>query len=139
MNWNIFSPVKRVVKRRKEKDGFDVFINVIEAFAPREYLSQREIFYYHYKMMAQYRKSLLALLEALSRNQRLRTEPDEHGRDLFLQLKKFYDPKDTLSLNEAIADKNLIRRFRDLFLFFYGREELSLEEIKGWLKLLKRP
>ncbi len=137
MNWNIFSPVKRAPKRGKEKDGFDVVINVIEVFAPREYRSQREMFYYNYRMMASCRKSLLALLEALSRNQRLKTEPGEHGRALFLQLKTFYDPKDTLSLKEALGDKNLTGKFRDLFLFFYGREKLSLEEIENWLKPLK--
>ncbi|HKI50161.1 MAG TPA: hypothetical protein VKA69_12590 [Desulfobacteria bacterium] len=139
MNWNIFSPVKRVPKRGKEKDSFHVFINVIEAFAPKKYLSQREIFYYNYKMMASCRKSLLALLEVLSNHQCLKTEPGEHGRALFLQLKNFYDPKDTLSLKEALADKNLNRKFRDLFIFFYGREKLSLEEIEGWLKPLKMP
>ena len=138
MNWNIFSPVKRVPKRGKEKDGFDVLINAIEVFAPRQYRSQREMFYYNYRMMASSRKSLSALLETLSRKQGLKTEPGEHGRALFLQLKTFYDPKDRLSLEEALADKNLTGKFRDLFLFFYGRERLSLEEIENWLKTLKR-
>ncbi|MCF8127533.1 MAG: hypothetical protein K9N10_03385, partial [Deltaproteobacteria bacterium] len=72
-------------------------------------------------------------------HQCLKTEPGEHGRALFLQLKNFYDPKDTLSLKEALEDKNLNRKFRDLFIFFYGREKLSLEEIEGWLKPLKMP
>ncbi|MBW2710196.1 MAG: hypothetical protein JRD04_13250, partial [Deltaproteobacteria bacterium] len=49
----------------------------------------------------------------------------------FHQLKDFYDPKETLS------DKNLIRRFRDLFMLFYGRGKLSREEIEAWLKPLK--
>jgi hypothetical protein len=138
MNWNIFSPGKRARRRGTPKDRFDGFVDVIETFAPREYLSQREIFYYNYKMMASSRESLQGLLENLSRKERLKNEPGEHGRALFLQLKKFYDPKDTLSVSEALADKNLIRRFRDLFIFFYGREKLSLAEIKSWLKPLKR-
>jgi len=58
MNWNIFSPTKRVRKRGKAKDSFDEFINVIEKFAPREHLSSREAFYYNYKMMPSCRKSL---------------------------------------------------------------------------------
>ena len=138
MNWNIFSPVKRVRKRGKAKDSFDAFINVIELFAPREHLTQREVFYYNYKMMTAYRKSLLALLGTLSRRKRLKTEPHEHARTLFLQLKEFYDPKETLSIQEALTNRNLRRRFRDLFIFFYGRENLSPEEIEGWLKPLKR-
>jgi len=83
------------------------------------------------------RKSLLELLEVLSRNQLQKTAPGEHGRALFLRLKNFYDPKDKLSLAEALADKNLIRKFRDLYILFYGRENLSLEEIEDWLKPLK--
>ena len=138
MNWNIFSPVKRVRKRGKAKDSFDAFINVIELFAPKEHLARREVFYYNYKMMTDYRKSLLALLETLSLRKRLEADPHEHARTLFLQLKKFYDPKETLSLEEALANRNLLGRFRDLFIFFYGRENLSPEEIEGWLKPLKR-
>ncbi len=136
MSWNIFSPVKRVRKRGKAKDSFDAFINVIELFAPREHLREREAFYYNYKMMAAYRKPLLELLETLSLKKRLKTHPDEHARSLFLQLKKFYDPKETLPLQKALADRNLMARFRDLFLFFYGKETLSPEEIEGWLNPL---
>jgi len=137
MNWNIFSPVKRIRKRGKAKDSFDEFINIIETFAPREHLSGREAFYYNYKMMPSCRKSLPALLETLSLNKHLKTDPGEHARTLFHQLKNFYDPKETLSLKEALLDKNLIRKFRDLFMLFYGRENLSREEIEGWLKPLK--
>ena len=137
MNWNIFSPAKRVPKRSKAKDSFDACIQVIETFAPREHLSSREIFYYNYKMMPSSRKSLGLLLEALTQKNRLKTDPGEHARALFLHLKDFYDPKETLSLAEALADKNLMRRFRDLFVFFYNRKKISREEIEGWLKLLE--
>ena len=137
MNWNIFSPAKRVRKRGKAKDSFDELIDVIEIFAPREHLSNREAFYYNYKMMPSCRKSLPALLETLSLNKHFKTDPGEHARTLFHQLKNFYDSKETLSVEEALADKNLIRKFRDLFMFFYGREKLSREEIEEWLKPLK--
>ena len=138
MNWNIFSPAKRVPKRGKAKDSFDACIQVIETFAPREHLSMREIFYYNYKMMPSSRKSLGLLLETLAQNKRLKTNPGEHARTIFLHLKDFYDPKETLSLAEALADKNLMRRFRDLFIFFYNRKKISREEIEGWLKLLEK-
>ena len=137
MNWNIFSPVKRVQKQGKAKDSFDEFIHVIETFAPREHLSGREAFYYNYKMMPACEKSLPALLETLSRNKDLKTDPGEHARALFLQLKNFYDSKKTLSLREALSDKNLLRKFRDLFMLFYSKKELSREEIEAWLKPLK--
>jgi hypothetical protein len=134
MNWNIFSPVNRVRKRGKAKDSFDACIHSIETFAPREHLSKREMFYYNYKMMPSSRKSLGLLLETLSQNKRLKTDPGEHARALFLHLKDFYDPKETLSLKEALSDNNLMRRFRNLFLFFYNRKKISREEIEGWLK-----
>ena len=137
MNWDIFSPAKRVKKRGKAKDSFDEFINIIETFAPRETLSEREAFYYNYKMMPSCRKSLPELLETLSQVKRLKTDTDDHACELFLKLKNFYDPKETLSLPEALEDKNLIRRFRDLFVFFYGRKNLPREEIEKWLKTLK--
>ena len=97
----------------------------------------REIFYYNYKMMPSSRKSLGLLLETLAQNKRLKTNPGEHARTIFLHLKDFYDPKETLSLAEALADKNLMRRFRDLFVFFYNRKKISREEIEGWLKSLE--
>jgi len=137
MNWNIFSPVKNVPRRGKPKDRFDEHIHVIETFAPREHLSEREAFYYNYKMMASTGKSLLALLETLSQKKRLGTDPGEHARALFIHLKDFYDPKQTLSLAEALGDKNLMRRFRDLFFLFYGRKKIPREEMEGWLESLK--
>ena len=88
-------------------------------------------------MMASSKKPLLALLETVSQVKRQKAEPDDHTHTLFLQLKDFYDPKGKLSLPEALGDKNLIRRLRDLFVFFYGRKHLSLEETKGWLKTLE--
>lgn len=137
MIWNIFSPVKTPPKRVKAKDPFDAFINVIEGFAPREHLSQREAFYYNYKMMTSSRKSLMALLEVLSESKSYKADPGKHACVLFGRLKNFYDPKQTLSPEEAFVDRNLIRKFRDLFLLFYGRENLSFEEIERWLNPLK--
>ena len=137
MNWNIFSPIKKPPKRGKAKDPFDAFIDVIEGFAPGEHLSRREVFYYNYKMMTSNRKLLLALLEVLSESNRYKADPGKHARVLFERLKNFYDPKQTLSFEKALVDRNLIRKFRDLFLLFYGRENLSFEEIEMWLNPLK--
>lgn len=137
MIWNIFSPIKRVPRRGKPKDHFDELINIIELFAPREHISEREMFYYNYKMMAPYRKPLLALLEPLSSQDAFKSDPGGHACTLFPKLKDFYDTKDTLSMEEALLDKNLIRRFRDLFVFFYGKKSVSFDEIEEWLTPLK--
>ncbi len=136
MNWNIFSPVKRTRRRGKSKDAFDEFINAIEVFAPREYLSEREMFYYNYRIMDSYKKALLALLDRLSRKENFSTDPDRHGRALFLDLKNFYDPKGRLSTKEALSDGNLIKRFRDLFRYFYGKKQPTREVLEAWLKPL---
>ena len=133
MNFNIFSPVKKVKRRRKTKDSFDQLIDVIEAFAPREHQSEREVYYYNYRIMDPYKPSLLALLETASQISRFRTDPDGHGRQLFVRLKAFYDIRDKLSMEEAVQDRSLIRRFRDLLIYFYGRKDLSGDDIKEWL------
>ena len=137
MNWNIFSPIKKPPKRAKAKDPFDAFIDVIEGFAPGEHHSQREVFYYNYKLMPSSRKSLLALLEVLSESKHYEADSRKHACVLFERLRAFYDPKQTLSFEEALADRNLIRKFRDLFLLFYGRKNLSFNEIERWLSPLK--
>ncbi|OQY50974.1 MAG: hypothetical protein B6240_00595 [Desulfobacteraceae bacterium 4572_87] len=143
MDWNIFSSLVRAKhfsplrKRGKAKDSFDACIQLIETFAPREHLSERKMFYYNYKMMSSCRKPLTSLLETLSQNKGLKTDPHEHARRLFLHLKDFYDPKGTLSLTDALGEKNLIRRFRDLYLYFYNRKKISREEIEEWLKSIE--
>jgi hypothetical protein len=50
-------------------------------------------------------------------------------------LKDFYDVKQRLSLAEAIQDKNLQRRFVQLFLIFY--EEKDATKLKTCLEKLK--
>ena len=134
MSFNIFSPVKRVKKREKDKDSFDRVIDIIERFAPRELLSQREVYYYNYRIMDEYKEPLLALLEMASQIDRFRNDPDGHSRQLFLVLKAFYDIRDKLSVEDAIKDMALFRRFRDLLVFFYGRKDLSSEDIRELLK-----
>jgi len=133
VSFDIFSPVKRVKKRGKAKDTFDKLIDVIERSAPREHLSEREAYYYNYKMMDQYKRPLLSLLETASQISRPQSDRDTLDRELFLKLKSFYDIKDTLSMEEAITDVGLIRRFRDFLIFFYGRKDLTGDDIKEWL------
>jgi len=136
VNLNIFSPIKRTRKRAKDKDSFDRLIDDIERFAPGDCLSQREVYYYNYKMMDAYKRPLLELLETAAERDRFRTDPDIHARQLFLKLKAFYDVKDRLSIKEAMEDVALIRRFRDLLIYFYDRRDVSGDDIRDWLKNL---
>ena len=131
MTWDIFFNRKRA-RRSKEKDEIDPVIDVIEKFAPKEYRSERDSFYYNYRIMAPYRKHLLSLLETISRRQHLEGDFDGFSRELFLKLKDFYDPKDRLSLAEAIEDAGLKRKFREIFLFFYGTRELPDMDMNKW-------
>ncbi len=48
-----------------------------------------------------------------------------------MKLKDFYDPKDRLSLEEAVEDMGLIRKFRELYLFFYGMKDRNRLQVQG--------
>ena len=136
MNFNIFSPVKRVKKRAKAKDNFDKVIDIIEKFAPREHLPEREAFYYNYRIMGKYKRPLLGLLETASQISLLKSDQVGHARKLFLRLKAFYDVNGKLSMAEAVEDTGLVRRFHNFFILFYGRKDLSGDEIRAWLNKL---
>ncbi|HDZ91011.1 MAG: hypothetical protein JRJ09_08435 [Deltaproteobacteria bacterium] len=136
MNLNIFSPVKRVRKREKDKDEFDRLIDVIETFAPKEHLDEREAFYYNYKIMAQYRTPLLGLLQTASQVGPLREDQETHAVEIFMRLKAFYDVRGKLTVQEAVKDTGLVRRFHHFFTLFYGRKDLSAGQIGEWLERL---
>jgi len=89
VNLDIFSPIRRVKKRGKAKDNFDKVIDIIEKFAPKEHLSEREAFYYNYRMMEQYKRPLLGLLETASQISLLKNDQEAHARKLFPRLKAF--------------------------------------------------
>ena len=132
MKWDIFSNRKKERGHHK-KDEIDEMIDIIEKFAPRKYRSERDAFYYNYKTMPPYLKPLFSLLQVTSQRERLNEDQAVFARELFLKLKGFYDPKEKLSLVEAIEDGSLIRKFRELFLFFYDKKDFSAQEIKGWM------
>ncbi|MBW1781050.1 MAG: hypothetical protein JRL30_09955 [Deltaproteobacteria bacterium] len=136
MSFNIFSPIKKVKKRGKARDDLDKLIDSIERFAPKDHLSDREVYYYNYRIMDPYKRPLLALLETASQISRFQNDPQAHGRQLFMKLKSFYDVKGKLSVEEAIKDMSLVRRFRDFLIFFYDKKDLSGDDISAWLKNL---
>ena len=132
MKWDIFSHRRRD-KKSKADDNIDKVIKVIEKFAPKKYRSERDLFYYNYKIMGLYRKPLLGLLETISHKSGFDSDKGAFVRELFLKLKDFYDPKDKLSLSEAIHDNELMKKFREIFLFFYEKKETA-QDIEEWLK-----
>ena len=134
MSLDIFSPIKRVKKRGKAKDNFDKVIDIIEKFAPKEHLSDREAFYYNYRMMEQYKRPLLGLLETASQISLLKSDQEAHARELFPRLKAFYDVTGKLTMAEAVEDISLVRRFHNFFTLFYGRKDLSGGDIRDWLR-----
>ncbi|HDG97802.1 MAG: hypothetical protein DRG71_01630 [Deltaproteobacteria bacterium] len=125
-------------RRKRPPDGssdirLDLLIKKIEKFAPRQYRAEREMYYYNYRILRQYVEPLVVLLERISEFRRLRNEEAVFSRQLFLCLKDFYDLKDRLSLEQALEDYNLYRRYVDLFTFFYGRKGPEISELRSWL------
>ena len=133
VKWHIFFNRKKE-RRHQRKDEFDKVIEIIEKFAPKKYRSERDAFYYNYRIMAPYPKPLLSLLQTVSQTKSLNDDYTTFARELFIRLKAFYDPKEKLSLSEATKDMSLKRKFRELFLFFYDKRDISEQEIEGWLK-----
>ncbi len=124
MKWDIFSGRKRE-KKSTELNQMSEQIKRIEKFAPRKYKPERASFYYNYQLMDAYVKPLSALLALLSQNQRLHSDEEGMISELFLKLKDFYDVRQRLSVAEAIQDKNLQRRFVQLFLIFYDKKDVT--------------
>lgn len=112
-------------QRVRYNDELDPFIDVIERFAPRDRLDERNAYYYNYRMMGQYFKPLMALLETISQQRRLKEDQDAFFVELFLKLKAFYDIKDRLSMDAALEDWGLQRRYREIFGLFFGRQDLA--------------
>jgi len=111
-------------KKEKPKDEVDLLIERIEKFAPEKHRHEREMYYYNYRIMHSYLKPLLALLTALCQKERLGGDQSAFAEDLFFLLKAFYDLKDRLSMEEALKDEGLMRKYRELFLYFYDKREM---------------
>lgn len=132
MKWeDIFNRKRK--RRGKPKDDLDRVIDLIEAFAPREHSDKRDALYYNYRILPPYPQPLLALLKTVSQKSRLQEDQSAHARELFLRLKDFYDPRNRMSREEALADVGLKRKYRELFLFFYDMREVSSQDMENWL------
>ena len=135
MKWDIFSG------RKKEgegsiRDSINGLIKTIERFAPRKYRKERESLYYNYQLLNAYLNPLFALLGVISRKQGVMSDREDFICEIFLNLKDFYDPKQRLSLAEAIQNKNLKRKLAQIFLIFYDKKDIPKGEIETYLQNL---
>lgn len=109
-------------------------INRIEKFAPRRYLEEREMYYYHYRQINKYLKPLLALLVYISEQTEKRKDQTLFVQGLFGKLKDFYDVNDTLTMKEAAGDYSLKVKLLKLLKIFYNDTTLTGEELDGYLE-----
>lgn len=130
MKWNIF----RATRRNEPKDEVQIIIDKIEKFAPKRYLSEREMYYYHYRQVRQYLKPLISLLMYISEGTMKKENDGEFEGNLFFRLKNFYDINDKLSFEEALRDNSLMVKFIDLFRIFYNDTTRTMANILEYLK-----
>lgn len=125
MKWTIFRATKKTVP----KEGIDIIIDKIEKSAPKMYLPEREMYYYHYRQLRQYVKPLVSLLTYISEGKTKNEDYDEFEENLFLKLKNFYDVNDRLSIKESLNDTGLTRKYIELFKIFYNDGNKTISNI----------
>ena len=130
MGWDIFRVKK---KRDGSDDDIQIAIKAIEKFAPKKYLQEREIYYYHYRQMSKYHKPLLSLLIYVSETAKKMENKEVFVQGLFLKLKDFYDVNDQLSIKIALQDYSLKIKLRKLIKIFYDDTSLTGADIEGYL------
>jgi hypothetical protein len=133
MGWNIYR-VRNQKKVQKPDDAFQVVINRIEKFAPRQYLQEREMYYYHYRQINRYFTPLLALLGHISEVSEKGQEEGAFIQGLFGRLKDFYDVNDVLTMKEAVQDYNLKVKLLTLLKIFFNHTTLTGAELEGYLE-----
>lgn len=131
MGWDIF----RVKKKRDEPDDdIQIAIKVIEKFAPKKHLQEREMYYYHYRQMSKYLKPLLSLLIYISDRAEKKRNEEVFVQGLFIKLKDFYDVNDQLSIKEATQDYSLKIKLLKLLKIFYDDAAVNRADIEGYLR-----
>ena len=131
MGWDIFRVKK---KQYGSDDDIQIAIKIIEKFAPKKYLQEREMYYYHYRQIGKYLKPLLALLIYVSDTAKIKENKEVFIQGLFLKLKEFYDVNDQVSIKKAIQDYSLKIKLLKLLKIFYNDTSLSGADIEGYLK-----
>jgi hypothetical protein len=133
MGWNILR-LRARREGREPDDDIQVVINCIEKFAPRRYLEEREMCYYHYRQINKYLKPLRALLVYIADQTTRGKDKEEFVQGLFVKLKDFYDVNDTLSIKQAVRDYSFKIKLLKLLKIFYNDTTLAGEELDGYLE-----
>jgi hypothetical protein len=133
MSWNILR-LRGQRKGREPDDDLQVVINCIEKFAPRRYLEEREMYYYHYRQINKYLKPLLALLVYISEQAEQENDREVFVQGLFEKLKDFYDVNDTLSMKQAVGDYSLKVKLLTLLKIFYNETTLAGGKLDNYLE-----
>ncbi|MFW6114761.1 MAG: hypothetical protein ACOC6E_00530 [Thermodesulfobacteriota bacterium] len=136
MSWNIF----RLRDRREggePDDELQALIDRIEKSAPRDYLEERKMYYYHYRQINKYFRPLLALLVYISERSGQQNDREAFIQELFAKLKDFYDVRGTLSMKEAAQDYSLKAKLLKLLKIFYNDTALTGEELDGYLEKIQ--
>ncbi len=131
MKWDVFRPREKA-KGDPVAEAIEQKEKAIEKFAPREYRSERERFYYNYRMVPLYRVALSTFLEIIAKNGQLKEDPISHARDLFVTLRNFYDPRRKASSEIIAQDPAFRKKFREVYRYFYNRSCPPFEEIADW-------
>jgi len=130
MGWNIFKVKK---KQYGPDDDIQIAVKAIEKFAPKKYLQEREMYYYHYRQVRRYIKPLLSLLMYITDTTKKMENEVAFIQDLFIKLKDFYDVNDQLSIKEAIQDSSLKIKLLKLLKIFYDDMSLTGKDLECYL------
>jgi hypothetical protein len=136
MGWDILR-VWNQKRGHEPGDDLQVVINRIEKFAPKRYLQEREMHYYHYRQINRYLKPLLSLLVHISEVSEKGQEEETFIQGLFGRLKDFYDVNDILTMKEAVQDYSLKVKLLKLLKIFYNSSTLTGPELEGYLEKIK--
>jgi hypothetical protein len=137
VRWS-FSSGSRKQEAGTLPDGIQNQIMAIEKFAPREYRKERQVHYYNYGILTEYQKPLHNLLNTISecKGPAQKGDTAQLLKALFCKMKDFYDPKQRLSLAQAIEDRELRSRLRQVLLIFYKKEKTADSKIRSYLQEL---
>jgi hypothetical protein len=135
VKWSIFSR-PNAEKGKTLMGAIEEEAKKVERFAPKQYEKERRVHYYNYRLLHQYLKPLHDLLSSISEARELAKRGDLAPllQSLFLGIKNFYDPKQTLTLEEALQSKELRRKLRRLLLIFFNIEEVTDSGILSCLR-----
>ncbi|MFZ0448315.1 MAG: hypothetical protein WAL98_03655 [Desulfatiglandaceae bacterium] len=130
MKWDVFRAGGRT-NRNPVIEAIERQAKVIEKTAPANYHHERERYYYNYKIMPLYRKPLLSFIETVSRREGLKRDPAALAKEIFLSLKDFYDPRGKAALEEILSNPGFLRKFRDVYVYFYDADAPVIRDILG--------